>query len=45
MKPILRAITLLATLLLAGASLAACSQTANDGRYATHDHGRSNNRA
>ncbi len=45
MKPVLRALTLLAGLLLVGASLAACSQTANDGRYATHDHGRSNNRA
>ncbi len=45
MKPVLRAFTLFAALLLAGASLAACSQTANDGRYATHDHGRSNNRA
>ena len=41
----LRTLALFAALALAGASLAACSSAANDGRYATHDHGRSNNRA
>ena len=30
---------------LAAGTLAACSEEAADGRYATHDRGRSNNRA